>query len=614
MAAATSSSPDLNASNASSSSSSSSSSGSSPRWERVARVDDLKDEGPHALSAGGIALVALKTSKGKLKIFEGRCPHQGALLGEGDIEGNAIVCRNHRWKFDRDTGERVGGRQCLMECPTELRGDQLWVDLEPLLRRDQEAPQAPKEELRELEDLPGPRRFPLLGNTLQINMARLHLQVEEWANVYGRMYYMRLGPRPVLVVNDAEVAEQFFRERPETYRRVSDVETVFSEMSAAGVFSAEGDAWRAQRRLAMEALANRNLRGFYPTLTVVASRLVRRWEQAADDGKVLDIAEELKRFTVDVTTALVFGHDMNTLEKGDDIIQRHLEKIFPAFNRRLNAFFPYWRYIRLPKDRELERSIASLREWITNLVADARKKLAAEPNRPPANFLEAMLIARDLDGAAFSDDIIFGNALTMLLAGEDTTAYTLAWCVHHLCEDRRATDALRSELDATLGAALQWPKDIEQAGRLVYANGVANESMRLRAVAPTIFHEPLRDVVVEDVLVPKGTMIISLSRLPTLEASKFREPMSFIPERWLPGWEGPHETSAHVPFGSGPRICPGRSLAILEMRVVLAALYKNFVVERVGRPEDTREVTSFTMMPKGLLVLLRRRQRQQSSS
>lgn len=584
-------------------------SSASARWERVARVGDIVDEGPHALDAGGIALVALRTAKGTLKVFEGRCPHQGALLGEGDIEGNALVCRNHRWKFDRETGERVGGRHCLKECPSEVRGDQLWVDLDPLLRqREEEARETPSAEgLRELEDLPGPRRLPLLGNTLSIDMTRLHLQVEEWADVYGRIYYMRLGPRPVLVVNDAKVAEQFFRERPETYRRVSDVETVFSEMSAAGVFSAEGDAWRAQRRLAMEALANRNLRGFYPTLEVVAARLVRRWERAADEGRVLDIADELKRFTVDVTTALVFGHDMNTLEKGDDIIQRHLEKIFPAFNRRLNALFPYWRYIRLPKDRDLERSIESLRDWIRNLVGDARERLATAPDRPSANFLEAMLSARDLDGQPFSEDVIFGNALTMLLAGEDTTAYTLAWCVHHLCEDRRVTDALRRELDEVLSEDQRWPKDIEQAGRLVYANGVANESMRLRAVAPTIFHEPLRDVVIEDVRVPKGTMIISLSRLPTLEASNFREPRSFLPERWLPGWEGPHESSAHVPFGSGPRICPGRSLAILEMRVVLAALYRNFLVERVGRPEDTREVTSFTMMPRGLLVLLRRR-------
>ena len=70
---------------------------------------------------------------------------------------------------------------------------------------------------------------------------------------------------------------------------------------------------------------------------------------------------------------------------------------------------------------------------------------------------------------------------------------------------------------------------------------------------------------------------------------------------------GPHDAAAHIPFGSGPRICPGRSLALLEMRVVLAALYRNFDVARVGATTDVKEVTAFTMMPVGLRVRLTRR-------
>ncbi|MBX3197712.1 MAG: cytochrome P450 [Labilithrix sp.] len=574
-----------------------------PRWERAAARGELTGDGPHAISAGGVELVALRTA-GELRVFEGRCPHQGALLGEGELDERALVCRNHRWRFDRESGQRVGGRQCLRRCPTREEDGVLLVDLSTLTP-ERAAPTAQ----RTLDDLPGPRGLPWLGSALSVDIDHLHTQLEAMGRTYGEVYTLRLGRQRMLVTSNSALAETVSRSRPDLYRRLSVVEDVFTEMGIAGVFSAEGDAWRAQRRLAMGALAQRHLRGFYPTLSLVAARLVRRWEAAADAGRELDLADELKRFTVDVTTQLAFGHDMNTLEKDDDVIQRHLELVFPALQRRLNAVIPYWRWFRLPADRRLDRALAAVRSWIVELVATTRRRLeTGDPTRgaEPTNFLEAMLLARDADGQPFSDDVIFGNTLTMLLAGEDTTAYTVAWAVHHLCDDAAATAALREEIDATLGE-LPLPRDAEQAATLAYATAVANEAMRLRPVAPFAFHEPIHDVVLGDVRVPKGTPIVTLSRPAVLAEATFRDPLTFAPERWLAGWEGAHDAAASIPFGSGPRICPGRSLAILEMRVLLAAIYRSFHVERVGHAEDVKEISAFTMMPVGLRVRLRRR-------
>ncbi len=436
--------------------------------------------------------------------------------------------------------------------------------------------------------------------------------MEDWAGEYGPLYTFRFGPMTALVVSDPELAEPLYRARPDTYRRPSRVDLVFRELGVAGVFSAEGEAWRAQRRLAMEALSQRNLRGFYPALERIARRLLRRWGEAADTGRVLDVADELKRFTVDVTTLLVFGHDLNTLEKGsEDVIQRRLEYLFPAIDRRLNSVVPYWRYFRLPQDRRVDEAVRDIYAWLSSVIDQARATLAADPSRAakPANCIEAMLAARDAEGKPFSNDVIFGNGLTMLLAGEDTTAYTLAWAIHHVCDRASAADGLRREADAILGDSAL-PADIDQAGRLHYALAVANEAMRLRPVAPNPFFEAIHDVVIGDVAVPKGTAIITLSRIPTRDAARFDSPMEFMPERWTRGEsEGkPHDAAVHIPFGSGPRMCPGRALALLEMRIVLAAVYRTFDVERVGASADVREVLTFTMAPSGLRVKLRRRQ------
>jgi cytochrome P450/nitrite reductase/ring-hydroxylating ferredoxin subunit len=572
-------------------------------WTRVARADEIAGDGPHALSADGVDLVAVR-AKGGLKVFEGRCPHQGALLGEGELEGGTLVCRNHRWRFDAATGKRDGGPQCLRACPSELRGAELWVDVAPL--RDGAAAAKP---LRTIADLPGPKARPLVGNALQVDINRLHLDLEAWARTYGPMFRLRFGPREQIGVSDPELIEQVLRARPETYRRDARVEPVFAELGVAGVFSAEGAAWRPQRRLAMEALSQRNLRGFYPTLARVAERLRTRWANTPP-GAEIDIQDDLMRFTVDVTTTLVFGRDLNTLEGGEDVIQRDLAQVFPTFARRLNALIPYWRVIRLPRDRKVDRAIAALRAWLSELITETRARLAAEPERAarPGNFLEAMLTAKDDAGEPFSDEVLFGNAMTMLLAGEDTTANSVAWAVHLLCDHPAEVAALRAELDRELGDATV-PRDLEQANRLDYATAISNEAMRLLPVAPLNFVQANHDTVLGDVEIPTGTGVVTISRPAATDARWFGSPAEFRPRRFLDDGVdgGAHDPGALTPFGSGPRICPGRTLALVEMRVMLATIYRNFDVERVGESAAVKEHYSFTVMPSDLKVRISRR-------
>ena len=463
----------------------------------VARREELQGPGPHGLSGGG-ADVVLVRAKGGLRAYQGHCPHQGALLAEGEIDGEALVCRNHRWRFSVETGRRIGGPQCLAGHAVSEKDGHVVVDVTAPVPAA-----AAANGHRSIRDLPGPSGLPLLGNLLQLDLGRLHQVLEGWADTYGQVYVYRMGRSPVVVVSDPELTAQVLRARPETFRRLSNVAPVFAEMGVDGLFSAEGAAWRPQRRLTMEALSHRHLRGFYPTLRTVADRLRKRWLAA---GPVpLDLADELKRFTVDVTTLLTFGHDVNTLEQGDDVIQRRLELVFPAFNRRLFTLVPTWRFVRSPADRRLDRALAEIRTWLADLVDKARARYAADPSRAesPSNFLEAMLSARDDAGQAFSDDVIMGNLMTMLLAGEDTTAYTLAWAVHHLCDSPEAVAALRAELDAVLGGA-GVPEDFESANRLLFAGATANESMRLRPVAPMLFAEANVDTVVGDIRLPAG--------------------------------------------------------------------------------------------------------------
>jgi cytochrome P450/nitrite reductase/ring-hydroxylating ferredoxin subunit len=569
---------------------------------RVANAGDLSGAGPFALPASGVDIAVVRRGNG-WRVFEGRCPHQGALLGEGELEDGKLVCRNHRWRFSLDSGQRDGGPECLASCPAIERDGAIFVDASALTSAPHKT--APT---RSLDELPGPRALPLIGNLHRIDATKVHLNLQAWAEQYGPIYKLRMGRRKAVAISDRHMISEMLRARPEAFRRSAHMDAIISEVGVKGVFNAEGDAWRPQRILSVAALAQRHLRQLYPSIRTVAERLKERWRRSAETSAPLDIVDELKRFTVDVTMLVAFGHDVSTVEQAGDVIQDELEIILPVINRRLFAPFPVWRFIQLPSDRRLDRALKNVRAWLSRLVEEGRVRLKAEPDRAlkPANFLEAMIAAVDEDGRPFADDVIMSNLLTMLLAGEDTTAYSLAWAVHQLCDSPEWAAEIRREADEVQGST-PVAEDIDIANRLARTSAVAYETMRLRPVAPVGVFDANTDATLGDYRIPAGTTVVILPRLPAVDQKNFVAPLAFRPQRWLEDHSAAHEVSANVPFGSGPRMCPGRSLALLEMKTLLSMLYKGFDVERAGRAEDVTELFGFTMSPAGLRVRLRPR-------
>ena len=165
----------------------------------------------------------------------------------------------------------------------------------------------------------------------------MHTILQGWAEEFGPIFAFRLFRRPVVVIADVELIHRVLRDRPEGFRRRTAIRDAMRELGIDGLFVAEGADWRRQRKLTMHALNTDHLRDFFGRLEQVTGRLQRRWERAADEGSRVDAQRDLMRFTVDVTSGLVFGYDLNTLEQRADAIQQHLGKMFPALLRRLLA-------------------------------------------------------------------------------------------------------------------------------------------------------------------------------------------------------------------------------------------------------------------------------------
>ncbi|MCY4229425.1 MAG: cytochrome P450 [Alphaproteobacteria bacterium] len=461
--------------------------------------------------------------------------------------------------------------------------------------------------LTALRDLPGPRGLPLIGVLHQIRFDRLHLQLEAWADSYGALFRIPMGPRSVAVVSDAAAIQRILVQRPQVFRRTRRLASVAQEMRLKGVFATEGEDWRRQRRIVTAALNRQKLTDFFPKLALTVARLQRRWEGAADRSEPVDVCGDLMRFTVDVTMQLAFSVDANTLETPGPVIQRHLDKVLPVLYRRSNAPFAWWRLFRLPSDRALDRALVAIEREVGEMIRTARQRMAADPGRAPADFLEAMLAAVEEEGSGFCDAEIFANAGNLLLAGEDTTANSIAWAMHYFMLCPEMFERVRDEADALLAPAPAL-ENLEQANCLPILDAFCNEVMRIRPVAPLHVVEPVTDIELLGCAIPKGTPIFMLLRYVATRETHFAGGDRFDPERWFPESQpSPHDRRVFLPFGGGPRLCPGRALALLEIRAALTMLCRNFDLEPVIPASEVHEHMAFTMMPAGLKARLRRR-------
>jgi cytochrome P450 len=206
--------------------------------------------------------------------------------------------------------------------------------------------------------------------------------------------------------------------------------------------------------------------------------------------------------------------------------------------------------------------------------------------------------------------MVRANVLTLLLAGEDTTAHSLAWTLPFLAADTARQARLHERAVAVLGDA-PVVTSLDAVRELDEFEALATEATRLRPVVAFLILDAIGDEQLGDLAVPAGTRLIFLMRPQATNPAHFGDPQAFRPERWTDHLtargDGAHEPRAHNQFGAGPRVCPGRHLAAVEMRLVLSMLLRHFEIELACDASAIDEVCAFTVMPNRMPVRLRLR-------
>jgi len=569
----------------------------------IAKLTDIESGKIFEVNIEGETIILIK-NKNTINAFSGVCPHKGARLTQSEVKNGYIICPLHKKAFSFENGVEKGSELCLKTFQIEIKDAKIFFNPEQLHNQTEGLP---KPHLIKIKDLPSPKGLFLTGHLSDFSRLNKHQVMEDWVKEAGDLFRISLMGKKFMVSANLDFNSHVLKERPGTFKRFSKIKQVMEDMGIEGVFSSEGLQWKQHRKITAEALSLKNVKAYFPTLKQMTERLYWRWINFANKEAIIDVQQEMMLYTVDITTQIAFGYDTNTLESEGDVIQNHMKKIFPMINKRMTAPVPLWHYYKTKQDREFDFALSETKTKVKQFVELTREKFNENPSlkENPANFLEALLVEQEKDNS-FTDNDIFGNVFTMLLAGEDTTSNSISWTLYYLALYPEVKEKLKKEVKTILGNE-KFVSSGRQLDLLKYTEAVVLESLRIKPTTPVLIMEAKEDTLVQNIEIPKGTAIILQNKVAQTSPEYFVEPATFIPERWLATTcpvHGNHNPDAIHVFGGGARYCPGKNLAVHEMKMALSMICQNFDFNLLVKPEEVKEIFAFTMYPENLKIRL----------
>jgi cytochrome P450 len=406
----------------------------------------------------------------------------------------------------------------------------------------------------------GPRSHWLVGHLPELARDQLGFY-RRCAAEYGDFVPFRLGTRPAVLVSHPDDIESVLVTHGQNFVK-GPLYGVLRPLLGEGLLTSDGEFWRRQRRLAQPAFHRERTAGYAGQMVEYAARMVAGWR----DGEERDVHADMMRLTLQVVCKSLFDADVATeaVDVGS-ALQVALEQLHSELNTVL-ALLPHG--VPTPGRLRLRRSVERLDRIVLGLIAERRRS-----GHDPGDLLSLLMKARDDDGSAMSDRQLRDEAMTLILAGHETTALALSWAWYLLARHPEALGGLEQELAATLAGRSPTAADLPS---LRFAESVGLESMRLYPPVAVIGRYTVRECEIGGHRLPEGMQVALCQWVVHRDARHFEDPDAFRPERWMDGLARRLPRYAYFPFGGGPRLCIGQGFAMMEMVLLLATIAQRF--------------------------------------
>lgn len=414
------------------------------------------------------------------------------------------------------------------------------------------------------------------------------------AREYGAIASCRMGPVRAVFVNHPDLIREVLVTKAKTFRKQRRTVEALRQVDGDGLVLTEGDLWLRQRRLLQPAFGPKRMGRYAEAIVERTTRFIDRWQP----GQTVNMVDEMTHLTLEIIAKVFYDTELTgkAAQLGEAV--RVLSQTFydeVSYPIRLPDWLP------IPSKRRKKWAIATLRGLIDDFIRDRRAQ--GSPDR--GDLLSMLLLAVDHegDGKGMSDRQAQDEAVTMFNAGHDSTAAALGWIWYLIARHPEVEARLIDEMQNVLGDRLA---TIDDVPGLVYSEMVVREALRLYPPVWALFaREVMQDTELGGHLIPRGSQIFMFPWVTQRDPANFPDPLRFDPERFSAERIDQVPQYSWLPFGAGPHICIGLSLALMEMTVIIPTILQRYRPTFAPvQPHDVEPEPLLASRPKGGLRMV----------
>jgi cytochrome P450 len=413
------------------------------------------------------------------------------------------------------------------------------------------------------------------------------------AREYGDLAYFRLGRQHVYLVNHPDLVREILVANQGNFTKSRALQRA-RILLGEGLLTSEGHHHVRQRRLVQPAFHRERLAAYARVMSEYAVRVGERWKP----GTTLEISEEMMHLTLSVVGKALFSADV---ESEASEIGQAMTTVLKMFRMLMMPFSEYIEKLPLPAIRRFEKARARLDSTIYGLIHARRQS-----GEDAGDLLSMLLLAQDEEtgGARMTDTQVRDEALTLLLAGHETTAQALTWTWYLLSQNPQCERLLHEEIDSVLQGRVP---SFEDLPRLRYTEMVFAEALRLYPPAWAIGRKAKENFELAGMTIAGQSICILSPYVVQRDARWFPDPERFDPERWTPEARESRPKFSYFPFGGGARVCIGERFAWMEGVLTIATLAQKWKLKLVAN-QRVEPLALITLRTKhGMRMMLERR-------
>lgn len=411
--------------------------------------------------------------------------------------------------------------------------------------------------------IPGPKGNPFFGRLVRFSRRDPLRFMLTLAREYGDLSTFRLGTERVVFVNHPDYVRDVLVNHYSSFLKGAGNQRT-KRFLGEGLLLSEGERHRRQRRLAQPNFHQQRIAAYAQQMISCAEQCSSRWH----DGQTLDIWREMQRLTLAIVGKTLFSADV---EAKDDEVGQAMRAATLQYRAFKLPFAKLFERLPLPHLIRFHRGKQRLRNVVLDLIQERRRDGVDR-----GDLLSMLLLAEEegVNGHPMSSEEVWDEALTIFIAGYDTTATALMWTWYLLSQHPEVEMRLHDEVDALLRDKEHLTfADLRQ---LPYTERVLTEAMRIYPPTWRLVRRAVQEFRVGEYVIPSGSLVVVCQYAMHRDPRYFPNPERFDPDRWTAEAKSVRPHYSYFPFGGGPRRCLGESFAMAEGVLLLATLARKW--------------------------------------